>query len=80
MLMLIVVPGDSTGTAVVGPRLSAYPDVSGVALQYQLLARCPNPQLAAPGCSRASMWCFLMAVILAAVGFHCTTLVLVPRC
>ena len=30
--MLIVVPGNSTGTAVVGPRLKAYPDVSGIAL------------------------------------------------
>ena len=46
--MLIVVPGNNTGTAVVGPRLSAYPGVSGVALQYQLLARCPNPQPRSP--------------------------------
>ena len=48
MLKLIVVPGDSTGIAVVGPRLSAYPGVSGVALQYQFLARCPNPQPRSP--------------------------------
>ena len=47
-VVLIVVPENSTGTAVVGPRLSAYPGVSEEALQYQLLARCPNPQPRSP--------------------------------